>query len=191
MLRSTIRMAWRSHWEASTRARTLFFRTLRNTFFSSVGEGTRFFGWPRFGTCEGNISIGAGCLIGRDVFFSAHRDSRIAIGNQCSVNTQCHMVALYEITIGDGTRIGEFVSIRDQNHANDDPTIPVSDQGYTGGPINIGKNCWIGRGVFIGPNVTIGDGAIIAANAVVVKNVLSNSIVGGVPAKLIRQRPAR
>ncbi|QWG03992.1 hypothetical protein KMW28_13775 [Flammeovirga yaeyamensis] len=57
-----------------------------------------------------------------------------------------------------------------------------------GNPIEIGENCWIGRGCIILAGVTIGDGAIIAANSVVNKNIPSNTIYGGVPAKFIKDR---
>jgi maltose O-acetyltransferase len=52
----------------------------------------------------------------------------------------------------------------------------------------IGNGVWIGANVFIGPGINIGDNSIIGANSVVVKDVLPNSIVGGVPAKLIRMK---
>ena len=53
-------------------------------------------------------------------------------------------------------------------------------------PIRIGKNVWIGSNATILAGVTIGDGAIVAAGAVVARNVPENTIVGGVPAKIIR-----
>ena len=56
------------------------------------------------------------------------------------------------------------------------------------GTLNIGNDVWIGQNVTLKPGITIGDGAIIAANAVVTKDVEPYTIVGGVPAKLIRYR---
>ena len=53
-------------------------------------------------------------------------------------------------------------------------------------PIHIGKNVWIGSNATVLPGVSIGDGAIVAAGAVVTKDVPENTIVGGVPAKVIR-----
>lgn len=166
--------------------RAEFFRILKHLYFRSVGRDSSFYGWPSFGTFNDNISVGAGCLIGRGVFFSAGRDSQIDIQDGCSVNTGCHIVALYGITIGAGTRIGEFCSIRDQNHGFEDSSASVTEQGYSGGPITIGRNCWIGRGVFVGPGVTIGDHSIIGANAVVVKSVPERCVAVGAPARPIR-----
>ena len=57
-------------------------------------------------------------------------------------------------------------------------------------PIHIGKNVWIGAHATVLQGVTVGDGAIIAAGAVVTKDVPSGIIVGGVPAKMIKQIPA-
>jgi len=179
---------WYLNRQLQSRFRLLFFRLLSGSYFKSVGRSTQFFGWPNFGTVEGNISVGENCMIGSRIFFSAGKACEIKIGNNCSINTGCLLVALYGISIGNGTRIGEYCSIRDQNHGISDSEVSVADQGYTGGPITIGENCWIGRGVFIGPGVTIGEGAVVGANAVVVKDVEPFTVVGGVPAKLIRKR---
>lgn len=106
----------------------------------------------------------------------------ITIGKNVFLNTSCHFQDQGGITIGDGTLIGHNVVLATLNH-NEDPdqrneTIPA--------PIVIGKNVWIGANATVTPGVTIGDGAIVAAGAVVTRDVPSNMVVGGVPARVLR-----
>ena len=168
--------------------RLCFYRLLPGTFFRKVGCGTKFFGRIHFGTVEGNISLGSRCMLGHGVFFSAGKACAITIGNDCSLNNGSHIVALYGITIGSDTRIGEYCTIRDQNHGFEKLDVPIHQQGFEGGPVNIGRGVWIGRGVFIGPGVTIGDGCIIGANSVVTRDLEAYSVAVGAPAKRLRYR---
>ena len=64
---------------------------------------------------------------------------------------------------------------------------PDKRAGMTYAPIHIGKNVWIGANATVLAGVTIGDGAIVAAGAVVTKDVAPNTVVGGVPAKVIKK----
>jgi acetyltransferase-like isoleucine patch superfamily enzyme len=66
--------------------------------------------------------------------------------------------------------------------------VLIKDQGKFEAPITIGKNVWIGTRATILPGVEIGDGVIIGANSLVTKNVMPYTIVGGIPAKFIRDR---
>ena len=86
------------------------------------------------------------------------------------------------IYIGDGTLIGHNVVLATLNHAKS----PSERSSMIPAPIHIGKDVWIGSNATVLPGVTIGDGAIIAAGAVVTKNVPERTIVGGVPATVIR-----
>lgn len=181
------KMVWAIGRRASSCARWLFYRFLGRALIRTVGRRTRFFGRIRFGSAESNIHVGSDCMIGHDLFLSASPGATLHIGNGCGINTGCHLVAVEHIEIGDHTLIAEFCSIRDQNHAFGDPSKPVAEQGFTGGPVKIGKNVWIGRGVFVGAGVTIGDGAVIGANSVVTRDIPERVVAAGVPARVIRE----
>ena len=114
-------------------------------------------------------------------YYTDYRQN-ITIGKHVFLNTSCHFQDQGGITIGDGTQIGHNVVLATLNHDED----PARRSETIPGPIAIGKNVWIGANATITPGVTIGDGAIIAAGAVVTKDVPPNTIVGGVPARVIR-----
>ncbi|MEM9153696.1 MAG: acyltransferase [Cyanobacteria bacterium P01_F01_bin.33] len=125
-------------------------------------------------------------MIGHDVFFQTGRHSKIKVGSHVSLNTGCHVIASQEIEIGDNVAIGEYVSIRDQEH-NFTPASGVRGQGFRTARIEIGDNVWIGRGVYIGPGTSIGEGSIIAANSVVSGVFPPNALVAGAPATIRRR----
>lgn len=93
------------------------------------------------------------------------------------------------LKIGSNVLMGPECVILTTNHNFNRRNVPIRLQGSTTKPIIIGNDVWIGQRVMIMPGVEIGDGAIIAAGAVVSKNVAPYTIVGGIPAKLIKQRP--
>ena len=90
------------------------------------------------------------------------------------------------LEIGDDTFTGQYVTFHPENHRFDDPHQLMRLQGVTRKGIKVGRNCWIGAKVTITDGVTIGDHCVIAAGAVVTRDVPSNSLAGGVPAKVIR-----
>lgn len=190
-MKSIFKLSWWLWRRTKSYSRYLFFRLTAPAWFRNVGRRTKFFGRVRFGTVEGNISLGNDCMIGHDVFLSAARASQIEIGANCSVNTACHIVAVCGIRIGKGTRIGEFCSVRDQNHQFEDPEVTIVDQGFSGEAIEIGEDCWIGRGVIITAGVTLGKGCVVGANSVVTKSFEPFSIIAGSPARILRKRGDR
>lgn len=106
----------------------------------------------------------------------------IRIGQNVFINFDCTFLALGGITIEDDVLIGPKVSLVTENH----PLDPKERKGLIGKPIHIKKNAWIGANATILPGVTIGENAVVAAGAVVSKDVPDNTIVGGVPAKFIK-----
>ncbi len=106
----------------------------------------------------------------------------ITIGKNVFINAGCKFQDQGGIAIGDGALIGHNVVMATLNH----DLVPENRGSMHPAPIVIGKNVWIGANATILPGVTIEDGAIVAAGAVVTKDAAANTIVGGIPAKLIK-----
>ncbi len=106
----------------------------------------------------------------------------LTIGKNVFINAGCKMQDQGGITIEDGALIGHNVVLATLNHN----LAPEKRGNLIPRPIHIGKNVWIGSNATICQGVTIGDGAVVAAGAVVVKDVAPNTVVGGVPAKLLK-----
>ena len=107
----------------------------------------------------------------------------ITIGRHVFINACCHFQDHGGVTLGDGCQIGHNVVFATLNHG-----IAPEDRVHTyPAPIVLGKNVWVGSNATILQGVTVGDNAIIAAGAVVTKDVPADTIVGGVPAKVIRR----
>jgi acetyltransferase-like isoleucine patch superfamily enzyme len=90
------------------------------------------------------------------------------------------------VTIGDRVYTSPFTQIIAVNHVFDDPERPFVDQGLTAEGIVIEDDVWLGAGAIITDGVRVGKGAVVAAGAVVVRDVPAHTVVGGVPAKIIR-----
>ena len=112
----------------------------------------------------------------------------IEVGANSYVSAYAVIGSNDSIWIGQNVMISNAVSIRDTDHRFESIDIPMRLQGNLTSPIIIEDDVWIGYGAVITKGVKVGNGAIIAANAVVTKHVLPYSIVGGVPAKIIKSR---
>ena len=130
-------------------------------------------------------------IIGRPVgegfclFPTFHTDygRNIQVGRNVFLNSGCRFQDQGGITIGDGAQIGHNVVLATLNHDPD----PANRSQVIPGPIVIGRNVWIGSNATVLPGVTIGDNAIVAAGAVVSRDVPANTVVGGVPARVLKR----
>lgn len=112
----------------------------------------------------------------------------IKIGNNVSIGEFAYLGGGGGLEIGDECIIGQYLSCHPENHVSSELNIAIRYQDVTRKGIKIGKNCWLGSKVTILDGVELGDGCIVAAGAVVNKSFPPNSIIGGLPAKLIKTR---
>lgn len=105
------------------------------------------------------------------------------IGRNVYINHLCSMLDMGTITIGDNVLIGPKVNILSEEH----PVNPTERKSLMVRPVVIKNSAWIGAGATILPGVTVGENAVVAAGAVVNKDVPDNTIVGGIPAKIIKK----
>ncbi|MBS5602496.1 MAG: sugar O-acetyltransferase [Lactococcus lactis] len=116
--------------------------------------------------------------------FQVDYGRHVEIGNNFYANMDCIFLDVNKIIIGDNVMVGPRVSFYTAGHPID-AEIRIEELEF-GLPITIEDNVWIGGSATILPGVTVGRNSIVAAGAVVTKDVPSNSIVGGNPARLIR-----
>jgi acetyltransferase-like isoleucine patch superfamily enzyme len=106
----------------------------------------------------------------------------IKIGKRVFINHACTFLDMGGITIEDDVLIGPKVNLITENH----PLDPGNRKSLVLKPIVVKRNAWIGAAATILPGVTIGENSVVAAGAVVAKDVPDNTVVGGVPAKIIK-----
>ena len=112
---------------------------------------------------------------------------QLKIGKYVRINE--HVFLQGKITIGDYVMIAPYAALYTNTHEHANVNTPMVMQGdTTTEEIVVENNAWIGRNVVILPGITIGEGAIVGANSVVTKDVTPYTVVGGVPAKVIKKR---
>ena len=128
----------------------------------------------RYGDGPYNLRYGA--------YIEIVNGGKLTIG-QGAANVGLTIMCANEVTIGNGVRIGRDVSIRDWNG----PHVIINDHYKNHAPVHIGDRVWLCTGCTIMPGVTIGEGSVVAANSTVTKDVPPYSLVGGSPAKVIKE----
>ena len=118
---------------------------------------------------------------------NANISTKICIGNNSDIGTNAK-ISPY-VYIGDNVMMGPDVNIYTRNHKFSDINIPMIEQGYEDyKEVIIGNDVWIGSRVTILPGVKIGDGVVIGASSVVTKDIPAYCVVGGNPARVLKNR---
>ncbi len=112
----------------------------------------------------------------------------LSIGDNVSIHPLSYIDAYGGIEIGNDVSIAHNVTIMSANHCFSGNETVIKDQPVEACPIKIEDNCWLGAKVIVLGNTTIGSGCVIGAGAVVTKDIESNSVAVGVPAKKIKSR---
>ncbi|MDT2712389.1 acyltransferase [Enterococcus dongliensis] len=136
---------------------------------------------------NGRLRIGNNTIISKWSCYKPY-GGYISIGNNCTVNSFCHLSGNGGIEIGNNVLIATQVVIISANHNFDDINRPIREQGETREKITIEDNCWIGAGAKILAGVTIHQGSVIGTGAVITKDIPPNSVVVGIPGKVLKNR---
>lgn len=115
--------------------------------------------------------------------FHTNGGGNIRIGAHVFINHDCSILDLGGVTIDEGVMIAPRVTISSEAH----PLDPTERHTLLTQPVHIKRGAWIGAGAIILPGITIGENAVVGAGAVVNKDVPDNTVVAGVPAKVIRE----
>ncbi len=137
-----------------------------------------------------NLTTGRNCRIEVN---GEHSGKALVFGDSINIGDNVSIRCAKQIKIGNNVLMGSKVLILDNSHGKysgndqDKPDTPPNKRKITAAPVIIEDNVWIGEGAVIQQGVTIGKGSIVSANSVVTKDVPKGTIVGGVPAHMIKK----
>lgn len=133
----------------------------------------------------GHVTLSAGMAPGRPLATGAQTPI-LRIGDRTVIGRGNHLVAHRSLVIGDDVMTGPNCYFTDQNHTYVDPRVPVGQQYPSDDPVEIGSGSWVGAGAVILPGTQLGRNCVVAAGAVVRGHFPDNSVLAGVPAKVVR-----
>lgn len=133
---------------------------------------------------EDDVMISRGCII-------SAKEGGVRFGTRSTLGANCALYSFGGVTIGPDTMVAAHCFIGGGRYDHQGRTdVPMHRQPLPGQGVEIGEDCWIGAGVTVTDGVQIGNGSVVAAGAVVLDDVPAHSIVGGVPAQRLGDRPA-
>lgn len=204
--RMLLQFACEQAWQMLRGCRLLL--ALRAPRGAMLGPGVTFFAvhkvrWGRFLRLGAHVRLSAlgkeGITLGRHVGIGAYSrlivstslndlGAFIRIGDHVGIGEYAYLGGAGGLEIGSDCIIGQYFSCHPENHAYHDLAQPIRHQGVQRLGIRIGRDCWIGSKVTVLDGVQLGDGCVVAAGAVVTRSFPPFSVIGGVPARLLKTR---
>lgn len=129
--------------------------------------------------------LGPGTILAGPVEGLEVRPSHLTTGAHCYLNSPLFIDTTASVTLGDGVSLGHHTVIVTTDHAVGSAQFRAGS--LSSRPVSIGDGAWIAAGVTLLPGVTVGAGAVVAAGAVVTRDVPPHTLVGGIPARVIRE----
>jgi acetyltransferase-like isoleucine patch superfamily enzyme len=133
------------------------------------------------------LSIGRWAWIGHASKIRVH-EGEVSIGAKTVIGQECTISAYQHVSIGRECIIADRVMMIDFDHGVTEVERPIREQGIYKRDVRVGHNVWIGYGACILRGVSVGDNSIIGTSAVLTRDAPENSVLGGVPARVIRMR---
>jgi acetyltransferase-like isoleucine patch superfamily enzyme len=140
-------------------------------------------------TPRGVVRFGRLVWIGDGTKIRCH-EGEVSIGDKTVLGQECTISAYKHVRIGEQCVIADRAMFIDFDHGIVEVDRPIRLQGIYKRDVDVGSNVWIGYGACILRGVKVGDNSVIGTNSVVTRDVPPNSVVGGIPARLIRKRDA-
>lgn len=180
--------------------RSALLKFLRNTVSGSTKLRIRFF--------YDNVSFGENVKLGRMVSIRTTDGGKVVVGDNVCIEDSClivaqkgllsigngtyvghgtHICSIDQVAIGQNCLIAAYCVIRDMQHGME-TGLPMADQPQLASLVELEDDVWLGAHAVVTSGVKLGHGCVVAANAVVTKDVDANMIVGGVPAKVLKNR---
>ena len=188
---ASLRWVWRNRaWSWWYLVRYWRFFLLKVRYPHIITEGFVFLGrrvqvYARPG--YGRLVLGRWIHIGDENRLRCH-EGTMRVGDKCVFGRDNTVNCYLDIEFGDATIVADWVYICDFDHVTEDVHVPIKDQGITKSPVRIGPDVWIGAKATVLRGTRIGRGSVVAAHAVVKGDVPAYSIIGGIPARVLRDR---
>lgn len=135
----------------------------------------------------GRLILGRWVHIGEDNRLRCH-EGTLRVGDKCVFGRDNTINCYLDIEFGAATIVADWVYVCDFDHVTDDIHVPIKDQGIIKSPVRIGPDVWVGTKATILRGSRIGEGGVIAAHSVVKGDVAPFAVVGGAPARPLRDR---